>query len=381
MQDYRFKPELFSNRAIVDIAVIENIGVLLGGTFDRPADLIVNLSSFVETIILNEKIVLTGNYSRGVFDSDDTHSTDTMDIVHMLSDSEIIENQAITIINNEVKTYHEIEVENEVNRLRNSGEGRAIVKFAYHHAPENPFEPKSTEEYIAGLYDIVSNSLPMPWNQVAEDHGIPYFSGPFYSSKALKQDAPTSISFELYEKLEQLNKEYFKKIRRYLGRTYVRLPSLLAIVLNECGSRYDLGRTIIEIRDDFEKFRKYCTSMEQNLRLSDTINDQIQIINEIELAYENTFNRFNKENEKSRIIYKTFDIVKSANPLKIGMNLLDVAKDYDIERQGLLKIPSYYDLWKASLDVKQSLNAIERLYGSSMANRVIKNINSEEWNF
>jgi len=51
----------------------------------------------------------------------------------------------------------------------------------------------------------------------------------------------------------------------------------------------------------------------------------------------------------------------------MGLKLLDLAKSYDVERQALLKLPGYYDLYKATLEIEQGVPLLKRLFGRDVS--------------
>ena len=58
----------------------------------------------------------------------------------------------------------------------------------------------------------------------------------------------------------------------------------------------------------------------------------------------------------------------------MGTTALDQAKEYLVEEQGLLKMPGYYDLWKASVEVEQGLPLLQRVFGSQLTPRLLEDM-------
>ena len=62
--------------------------------------------------------------------------------------------------------------------------------------------------------------------------------------------------------MENYYKEYFSKISKYLGPTYIRIPSLLSMVLQNSKSIDDIPKVTMQIRDYFSKFNMEVTELE-----------------------------------------------------------------------------------------------------------------------
>jgi len=209
------------------------------------------------------------------------------------------------------------------------------------------------------------NKDTIPWLLLANCHGMPYCSAPYNSMGKTSASAPTNIGIALYRKLEERHESFFESIRQYLGPSYVRLPSLLALVLEGCRTPADIPEQILTVRHRFRKLRSTCTQLEIDLRTAANIREQIKILTAIDEAFEATAKTV--ESPKRRLLHRTFDVVKNIDPIKMGVSILDQAREYDLERQSFIKLPGYYDFWKASFDVQQGFVALERLFGRKNA--------------
>lgn len=204
---------------------------------------------------------------------------------------------------------------------------------------------------------------------LADCHGVPYCSDIYYGVRDCGEKLPTNIGMDLYRKIEEMHEEWFNKIRNYLGPTYYRLPSALALVLSKCKRYQDIPDALVSTREQFSSLRERCTLLEIDLRTAKTIEKQIKIILEIESCREAVAKQALVN--KPRISNRLFDILKHIDPIKMATEAIDQAKEYDLEREALIKIPSYFDLWSTSLDVEQALPQIQRLFGDTNASDIL----------
>lgn len=207
-----------------------------------------------------------------------------------------------------------------------------------------------------------------PWKIIADCHGIPYISDPFYSLRDVDTVVPTNIGVDLYRRLVRLHDAYFQKIRKYLGPTYIKIPPILTLALQECRSAADLPASFIAVREEFSDFRNEATSLEVELRKASSMSDQIEIIRSIESSYEAIASSL--ATTKQRLLLRLFDVVKEVDPVHMVLEAADQAKDYLVEKDGLLKMPGYYALWRASVDVEQGLPHLQRIFGDRVSPEV-----------
>ncbi len=377
--NYRVDPELFSNRIIVDLNLIEKIATLLEGSTPMTADGLIALAVLSENVVLNEKLILAWENLCVGPDEMDFLSTSCQDLLSILNDGEAIEvgdrDSAGNAINHELSmlqhpgsdqrvemvhgshVFYEWNVD-PLNPLGSPSDYLEEVKIKWSKRAQKSFNKRYLEAIKSYGY---FHEDATPWNLVANCHGIPYCSDPFYTIRDIDEAAPTNIGYDLFKKLEELHQNYFRKIRKYLGPTFIRLPTMLSIVLKDCKKRDDIQKKLIDTREKFYKFRKKCTELEYDLRTAEKIKDQIKVITEIEDSYNSLVKKISKG--KKRIIYRAFDIVKNIDPVKMGLSIIDQAKEYDIEREAIMKIPGYYDLWNASLEIEQAMPLIQRIFG------------------
>ena len=164
--------------------------------------------------------------------------------------------------------------------------------------------------------------------------------------------------------MEEYYKTYFEKISEYLGPTYVRIPTLLILVLQECRSIEEIPLVTAQLKDRFADFVLNTTMLEIQLRTAPTIYEQIQIFKEIEDCYNTIVKKYNTN--KKRIQNRVLDIAQNLDIKTMITNGIEEIRNWNIEQNGLLLIPGYDNMWEASEEVKQSLPLLKRLFGKQI---------------
>jgi len=175
----------------------------------------------------------------------------------------------------------------------------------------------------------------------------------------------TNISFDLYQKIEEYYSDYFKEISEYLGPTYIRIPFLLSLVLNECSSLDDLPSATMYIRDRFSEFNMETTELEYQLRMTKTIYEQAKILKTIEDSYNNIASKY--KSNKTRIQSRIFDVVQSFDLKDMASTIIKDVRKIHVEENGLLLIPGYYDIWRAVEDIEQAFPQLKRVFGKQLS--------------
>lgn len=146
------------------------------------------------------------------------------------------------------------------------------------------------------------------WDTMTSFYGVPFLCEDITKTSHHAKKV-TNISFDLYQKIEEYYSDYFKEISEYLGPTYIRIPFLLSLVLNECSSLDDLPSATMYIRDRFSEFNMETTELEYQLRMTKTIYEQAKILKTIEDSYNNIASKY--KSNKTRIQSRIFDVVQS----------------------------------------------------------------------
>jgi len=395
--NYLSEPKKFSNRCLVNIGMIDHFCLLFDGEYFEAEDLI-NLSILVQAIVFNESLIVVDDL--GVVESGENYphlASSTSRFLKLLEDDNIIDLRGIGNTGNDlmfeacllsfpfeepVKIFfmHDSNILIQRNQkwenydLAYLVQGYRNPKIKLQGDVQNLSDEEiilskwdksfkeAYEKFSIGKFTVLSS---FPWKLLSHCHGIPYISDNFYTLKEIKSEAPTNIGHELYRKLEELHKSYFREVRKYLGPTYVYLPPLISILLQECNTIDDIPNKLIQLRKEYNNFRKKCTDLEIELRNAKNMKSQFEIIKEIETSYNSLKTKAGKPNY--RLIMRLFDIVKKIDPIQMGIETLSQIKDVIIEEEGLIKIPGYYNLWQASLEAEQGYPLIKRVFGSQLS--------------
>lgn len=202
------------------------------------------------------------------------------------------------------------------------------------------------------------------WDTMTSFYGVPFLCEDITKTSHHAKKV-TNISFDLYQKIEEYYSDYFKEISKYLGPTYIRIPFLLSLVLNECSSLDDLPSATMYIRDRFSEFNMETTELEYQLRTTKTIYEQAKILKTIEDSYNNIASKY--KSNKTRIQSRIFDVVQSFDLKDMASTIIKDVRKIHVEENGLLLIPGYYDIWRAVEDIEQAFPQLKRVFGKQLS--------------
>lgn len=202
------------------------------------------------------------------------------------------------------------------------------------------------------------------WDTMTSFYGVPFLCEDITKTSHHAKKV-TNISFDLYQKIEEYYSDYFKEISKYLGPTYIRIPFLLSLVLNECSSLDDLPSATMYIRDRFSEFNMETTELEYQLRMTKTIYEQAKILKTIEDSYNNIASKY--KSNKTRIQSRIFDVVQSFDLKDMASTIIKDVRKIHVEENGLLLIPGYYDIWRAVEDIEQAFPQLKRVFGKQLS--------------
>lgn len=202
------------------------------------------------------------------------------------------------------------------------------------------------------------------WDTMTSFYGVPFLCEDITKTSHHAKKV-TNISFDLYQKIEEYYSDYFKEISEYLGPTYIRIPFLLSLVLNECSSLDDLPSATMYIRDRFSEFNMETTELEYQLRMTKTIYEQAKILKTIEDSYNNIASKY--KSNKTRIHSRIFDVVQSFDLKDMASTIIKDVRKIHVEENGLLLIPGYYDIWRAVEDIEQAFPQLKRVFGKQLS--------------
>jgi hypothetical protein len=393
--NYRSDPRLFSNKCILNMGMLETVVDLIEGNEPVNAHHLVVLAILAESVVLNESVILEDDV---VFDSDVLRdswgfNTGTVDLVNVLESGGAIEPVGGESAGNTIYSEGSVLGHPGAEPIRVSliHGSHVVIEWDENKYAATPIDKMPLRNWHKFAREVWENSyfqalakygydrtdrygeFRLPWKLLADCHGIPYISDAFYTARDVNTKYPTNIGIELYRKLEQLHTTYFKKISRFLGPTYVYIPPILSLILKECKSPEDIPPALVSLRAKHKSFRSKCTSLEIELRQAKKLQDQIEIIRDIETAYEAIATKVATPNR--RLLLRLFDVVKEVDPLHMSIETLNQAKEYLLEEDGVLKIPGYYNLWKATTQVEQGLPLLKRIFGTAVRPELLADMN------
>ena len=331
-----------SNVSVVDIFLIDSVAEMIDYGEGITPKGIIDLARLIESFVLNNEVVIRDHDVV----CDDAYPLDfdyqfTEQWVKVFSAGNVIKNDmssASTALSNYFPSFYTLN--DKINRIYSN----CIEDFDY----------KTFEDF--------ENST-LTWGNMTRYYGIPFLS-PNWVNAIEDSKRVTNISLDLYNRMEQYYQSYFEKVSKYLGPTYVRIPMLLSLVLQECRNVEEIPIVTVQLRDRFSEFVRNTTALEFQLRTAPTIHEQQQIIKEIENCHDNVVKRF--ETNKKRIQSRVFDIAQNLDIKAMISKGIEEFRNWNIEEKGLLLIPGYYNMWEASVEIEQSLPLLKRLFGKQI---------------
>lgn len=387
--NYRTEPQIFSNTSIIHETIIMNVCTGLIELRHINAENLLSLAILVESVVLNEKIIICTDSD--FYPKREQYSDLTEETIKLFYDNKIaayvgesrngndsIANNLIseialltqphpgTVINvaKDKKTlyYNNINVSKRVSleEYNRQWMERAIetwnpeyISFLQEAGYFKSAETASYDKqgHVRGLD---WNSVSPPWSILAKLHAIPYISDNYYTLRDFPLDMPISASHYAYHKLEELRMSRRNVMKNLYSVTYIVLPGLMSMVLQNCKKLEDIPNSMLEIRDKFSKLRKEWTKLDFRLRTADTEGDEDKIIHEFIINHNEITKKYNEN--KTRLIYEG---AKIASNLFEGLinNLSDIGeKEYRLNL-----ITGYYNLFKAMDDIQPGSRILEKL--------------------
>lgn len=361
--DYYNDAQVLSNSTVIDLDLIDELGELIDYNLPfKPLDLL-NLARLTESLILsNEVVVRTGEIVVGNDSFIDFDFAFTKNLIMQLSDGFILREGVNCASSALASDYHNFD--------KRSSQIAATLD-ALMNKPTilvDSFYPNVDTVLNQIEYEIIRadeiECAEKAWENMTAFYGIP-----FLTSNARKNifhaNKRTNISLDLYHRIENYYSRYFEEISKYLGPTFVRIPFLFSLVLQECPSLEEFPSAIMYVRDRFGEFISESTQIEIEIRTAKTIFQQAKLLQTLEDAYTNIANKYNS---KLRVRSRAFDFLQSIKPEDLVKSALKHVRDLNVEENGLILIPGYYDLWQATEDIEQALPHLKRLFGPRIDN-------------
>lgn len=354
--NYYDNAQELSNATVVDILVIDELAEVFDYEDPITWQDISNLSRLIESFVLSNEVVIRDSsivISEYKFYDFDYRFTEKW--IKEFSRNNVIKydhKSASNVLSNEFSAF-----DRRIDRIINeSNIWQEDLMFKLYGEEEN-------KRYDIDLYDIEESNY--TWNMMTNFYGLPFLICDFEKSEHNAKKV-TNISLDLYHKIENYYDKYFNELSKYLGHTYFRVPFILGMVLKECSTIEDIPKATMYIRDKFIKFNMEATELEYQLRTTKNVFEQVKILQKIERAYNNIANKY--DTSKRRIQSRIFDVVQSLDLKNMTSKVIEDIREMRIEENGLLLIPGYYDLWKATEDVEQALPQLKRLFGKRLDN-------------
>lgn len=177
----------------------------------------------------------------------------------------------------------------------------------------------------------------------------------------------TPPAVNLYKKLADVHNVKINDLLRHRGVKEVVLPPLTAILLSRCRTRDDVPEALIQLRAEFEPLRTAGRQHELRLTTAQTLGEQIQAIDEFNEFWDIFSRKLNRRS--TRLVYRVWSVVKSANPVKWFTDTLDQLSAFDQERFILNRYASLTNLWQLSCNspaVQEQVKAAERVFGGEI---------------
>lgn len=392
--NYRVSPQQFANKCIVNTKIFETVSNLIEGYEEISAHDLIALAVLAEAVVFNERLIVEDGV---IFDyeTEDTEfglSGGAVEILATLTRGKAVESVTPESAANQIYTeavvlampgaepirtsmIHEsyIVIETDPEKYQSIPVDR-LTEYKWKSLLDKTYDPNyltALDKY--GYNDERYVDFRPPWKLLADCHGIPYISDAFYTVRDVNIKYPTNIGVELYTKIVELHEAYFKKIQNYLGPTYVYIPPILSLVLELCKTPDDIPIALMSLRHKYTSLRKKCTTLETDLRQAKSIQDQIEIIRDIDIAYNAIASKVSTPDR--RLILRLFDVVKEIDPLHMSIEALNQANELILEQDGVLKIPGYYNFWKATTQVEQGLPLLKRVFKNQVTPKLLSDMN------
>ena len=378
--NYTTSPKAFANTAFIDYSYFEMLYDLLNYSIQPKPETIIGLSVLAEAVVLHEELI-PSNHNLSC------ESENEEDFIRDFVNSSVfyfengrgfypLPNSAVRIFYDELSDFRE-------NLFGDVGMSTKEIGVL----DTDGFSPIANDlqltVYQTGWDDPETFDNTIAYNKeknfIASSHGIPIIDGIYdmymgeetYFFDDLARNLNTTIPKNLLNTIDKKRFAYIDPLRKYLGNTYVGLPSIISIILTRAKDIHDIPNQMLLLREELTEFRNTCTKFEYDLRTEDSFSHKCQLIDELKNAHD--LLAFDGVKKKRRILKQTAEIA-SPNPVSTAINVASKAIDLSEEIKINLKIPGYYDLYKKSFDVQDNLRALQKLFGSQIDTAFLNNL-------
>lgn len=339
---------LISNVSMVDINLIDSIAEIIDDETKVTPKHIIDLSRLIESFVLHQEIVIKD--SIWVLDSGNNcfDYPFTEQWIKLFEHGGIIrdsENSAFNALTNIYPKY--------------------VTSQDLPEYGGDDYDDIMTEELFDEYLLKSSENNTLTWRVITNTLGIPFLSSDLDSE--IKDSQRRTISQEMYRKMENYHKPFLEEMSELIGPTYVSMPTLLSLVLQECNSVADIPTVTMQIRDSLSEYVHTTTMLEYDLRTSKNIKDMRTILQDMKTCYEAITRQFSRTPQKRRIITRIISLMQAViQVFRNPVDLIKSIKEWSDEEDAILLIPGYYDLWNASTEVEQARPTLERLFGNQI---------------
>jgi hypothetical protein len=169
-----------------------------------------------------------------------------------------------------------------------------------------------------------------------------------------------SINSTLYPKISSSFGVDIERIYTHSGVKPIYIPPVTALVLERSRSREDIPSVALQIREEFALLRKTAEKYEVDLANAQSIRERLELFDELEEAWNLLIKK--EKRKRTRLILRTWELIKSGKPVDITKALIDKAIEKNTERKIVARIEGYFDLWAAIRGIRYYDNLIYRVF-------------------
>lgn len=192
---------------------------------------------------------------------------------------------------------------------------------------------------------------------------------PLYAAKAQANFfSAHTPSISLYTQLANIHNVRVEELLKYRGYREIPIPPLASILLSRCKAHTDIPAQLKKLRSEFQDLRDAGRLHEQRLENASSIGEQLDIMAEFDELWD-VFSKKTKH-KTTRLIYRVWDIVKEANPLKWLTKTVDHFAVWEQNQFILNRYKGLMDIWHLTRKippVQSQLRDVERVFGATIA--------------
>lgn len=174
-----------------------------------------------------------------------------------------------------------------------------------------------------------------------------------------------NVNDGLYDEVVKRIKADVDSLNKISSTQISYIPPLLAILLSRCKSPEDILPQLVLLRIEFSDLRKMTNEYYKQLNESKNLKEKLLILDELE-AKKNALSKKLSRVNKTTIVRRTWNIVKSGNPVKMLTNIADTALEWDEERSVYCKVSRYSDIYSVVVnDIKEYDKLIPKIFGDN----------------